>query len=213
MDLTEYWKNRGKEYYEKYQQDPHWLQEKHKKQEEKLLEILSKDRFERILEIGCGFGRYTKILSSIFEPEKYVALDLSEDQIEKAKKYVNNKNIEFHCTKIQDFDSKDKFDLIFTSEVLLHISHNDIDGVISKIVKFARKKIITIDWFDEKRIGEERNQYLFMHDYRNLFEKYGTKKVRIHLLPLPFSLKLISVYAKFRGRHGIEKQAIIEIDV
>jgi len=180
MDLNEYWKNRGKDYYQKYQQDPKYLQKRHKKQEEKLLEILSNEKFERILEIGCGFGRYTKILSSIFNPEKYVALDLSQDQIQNAKKYINNNKIEFHCTKIQDFNSEEKFDLVFAGEVLLHISEEDIDDIISKIVKFSRKKIVSIDWYDEKRFGEEIKDYLFMHDYKKLYEKQGAKRVKTH---------------------------------
>ncbi len=213
MDLNEYWKNRGKDYYEKYQLDPKYLQERHQKQEKKLLEILSNEKFERILEIGCGFGRFTKILSSVFNPEKYVALDLSQDQIQNAKKYINNSKIEFHCTKIQDFNSGEKFDLVFAGEVLLHISEEDVDDVISKIVKFSRKKIVTIDWYDEKRFGEEIKEYLFMHDYKELYEKHGAKKVKTHFLEIPLSLKMISTYAKLRGRHGIDKQAIFEVEV
>ena len=59
-------------------------------QEQILVEYLRKNiSFSTVLEVGCGFGRITKIILSNFpEVTEYVAVDLSPDQIENARNYV-----------------------------------------------------------------------------------------------------------------------------
>ena len=213
MDVSEYWKKRGPEYQKELQSQPGYAKSRLRDQEKFTMNILSHYKFNRILEIGCGTGRYTEILSSYFHPEKYVAIDISNGQIEMAKKNVSNKEIEFHCTKIQDFNPNEKFDLVFASEVLMHIDYESISSIIAKLVSFSTNKVISIDWFDEKKSIKELGGYCFIHDYQTLFKNNNTKNVKIHMIPISTSLKLIGAYAKFRGRHGIDKQAVIEVDV
>ena len=59
-------------------------------QEQILVEYLRKNiSFSTVTEVGCGFGRITKIILSNFpEVTEYVAVDLSPDQIENARNYV-----------------------------------------------------------------------------------------------------------------------------
>lgn len=213
MDVSEYWKKRGPGYYEELQNVPRQLQSRFEDQEKHVIKLLQTLKFNKILEIGCGSGRYTKILSEFFKPEKYVAIDISKEQLENAKKYVSNDKIDFCCTQVQDLIVEEKFDLVFASEVLMHINFNDIEKVIGKLVSFSTNKIISIDWYNKKNIGNELSGYCFMHDYENLFRKNGAKNVRIHILPISLSWKLLSAYAKFRGRYGVDTQAIIEVDV
>lgn len=213
MDVSEYWKKRGPDYYNELQNQPTYVRSILRNQEKYIIELIRSSKFNKILEIGCGTGRYTKILSSFLHPEKYVALDISKEQIERAKKYVLDERIEFYDTRIQEFNYKEKFDLVFASEVLMHIDFTDINNVISNIMSYSSNKIISIDWFNKKKVGKEFAGYCFMHDYETIFKNNGAKRIQIHLLPLSPSLKLISTYAKLRGRHGIDKQAVIEVDV
>jgi cyclopropane fatty-acyl-phospholipid synthase-like methyltransferase len=47
-----------------------------------------------VLEVGCGFGRITKLLLLDFPNIKeYLAVDLSPHQIENAKEYIRSKKI------------------------------------------------------------------------------------------------------------------------
>lgn len=213
MDVSEYWKKRGPEYQKELQNQPKYAKSRLKDQEKFTMNIIGNYKFDKILEIGCGTGRYTKILSSHFCPERYVAIDISNEQIEIAKKNVSDKKIEFHCTRIQEFNPQEKFDLVFASEVLMHIDFENIPLVIANLVSLSTNKIISIDWFDEKKSIKEFGGYCFMHDYQTLFNKNNVKNVKIHVIPLSASLKLIGVYSKFRGRRGIDKQAVIEVDV
>lgn len=213
MDVSEYWKKRGPNYQKELEKKSKSLQLRLELQEKIIKKLISEFKPKSILEIGCGSGRFTKILSEITEFKKYLALDISQGQIDSAKKYVNNDKIDFQCTKIQDLDIDEKFDLVFSSEVLMHIDFNDIDSVIKKMVSYANKKIITIDWFDTKNIGKAAGGYCFIHDYQTIFKKFNIKSVKIQLIPISFKLNLINAYAKLRGRHGFNKQAIIEVSI
>lgn len=213
MVVSEYWKKRGPGYYSEFQAHSKYETAKYRDQEEHLKKLIHDLNFKTMLEIGCGFGRYTKILSNLFDFEKYLAIDLSYEQIENAKKYVNNEKIEFRQSQIQEIKLEDKFDLVFASEILMHIDFNDIENVIQKLVSFSKNKIISIDWFNENKFGSEKGGYCFIHNYETLFRKYGAKNVKVHKIPLLTSLKLKNAYGMLRGRQEIETQAIIEVDV
>jgi len=78
---NEYWEKRGKVYQKEF------VSSKGLELQEKILvDYLKGIHFESVLEIGCGFGRITNKILSNFPEKKYVAIDLSEDQINNAKK-------------------------------------------------------------------------------------------------------------------------------
>jgi len=213
LDVSEYWKKRGIGYYDELKEPTKYEQARLKIQEVRVINLLNSHKFNSILEVGCGFGRYTKILYSLLKPQNYVAIDISKKQIENAKKYVGEKKIEFHCSKIQNFSTDQKFDLVFASEILMHIDFQDIKQVIQKLVSLSKNKIISIDWYDKNRIGEESGGYCFIHDYQTIFKNYKVKSIKIHPIPISLQLNVINVYAKLRGRHGFDRQAIIEVSV
>ena len=213
MDVSEYWKSRGPKYQNELEEKSKPLQIRLEQQEKIIKKILSKFKPKSILEIGCGSGRFTKILSQLTEFEKYIAIDISQDQINNAKKIVNNKKIDFQCIKIQDFNIQEKFDLVFASEVLMHINFNDINEVLRKIISLSKNKVITVDWFDSNKIGKEMSEYCFLHDYNLLYTQNQVKEVIVRDIPITFLLKLVDKYAKARKREGFEKQSIFEINV
>src|SRR5918912_2375018 len=82
----EYWLEKGKTYKKEFQYN-----EKFKLQEKMLIDYLKNiiPPFTTIFEIGCGFGRITKLLlSELNNINEYLAVDLSPQQIENAKEYT-----------------------------------------------------------------------------------------------------------------------------
>jgi len=147
----DYWKERGKIYKKNFHYDKYKIL-----QEEFLLDHLdSLNNFHSVLELGCGFGRITKLsLTRYSEIQEYLALDLSPQQRENAKTYLDSisflhKGLEFQVSNIQSFKSEKKYDLVILSEVLMHILPSEIDSVIGKLVSLSNKHIINIDWFEE----------------------------------------------------------------
>jgi len=117
----EYWAERGKEYKKNFK-----YSDKFELQEQMLIEYLKKYSFSSVLEVGCGFGRITKLLLTNFpEITDYYAFDLSPHQIENAKINIKgvpkSESVQFAISDIQSFQSSKKYDLVIASEVLLHI--------------------------------------------------------------------------------------------
>jgi len=213
LDLHEYWKQRGKKFGEELEKQSFYVKSIMRNQEKHIIKILRKNRWKKILEVGCGSGRLTKKIAELPEIEKFVAMDISPDLIENAKKNTLGQTIEFQCIDLQNYNPKEKFDLVFSCEVMMHIPHQEINNIISRIVSFSNKKVLLAEFFDPEKIGSSLGGYCFVHDYKKIFEDVGVKRVRIHMINLPIFIKLVNSYAKLRGRKELSKQAIIEVDV
>jgi trans-aconitate methyltransferase len=180
----DFWKKFGIKYYDNYKNKKEWV----KKQEILLIEHLKTLEFDSVLEFGCGFGRTTKILSENFPIQKFNAFDLSSHQIENAKKYCEGLNIKFMTSSLKDFDTNEKFDLVFGPEILMHIEPKDIEFVIKKMMGFANKYFIaTVFPHKSQKIHRgtqkiHRGTHTFYHDYEKIYEKIGLPQPTIILV-------------------------------
>ncbi len=90
-----------------------------------------------ILEIGCGIGSLTYLLSQKVKKGKIEAVDISPKSIEFAKKHLHRKNILFTSSDILDFEPKNLiFDKILLFDVLEHIPEEDHVAVFCKVGKW-----------------------------------------------------------------------------
>ncbi len=102
-----------------------------------------------ILEVGTNIGGNLSVLQQInptldltaIEPNKKAAA-MAEDLVPEA--HIFNQSI-------QGFERAEKYDLVYTSGVLIHISDNDLKTVLQKIYDLSRKYILTIEYYSEKK--------------------------------------------------------------
>ncbi len=120
FNVNQYWLERGQGYVrEGLAHEFHLLQERF------LLEILRASRLPmgRLLEIGCGFGRITRLLAETFADAHITAVDLSPDQLLNARSYCRlSPNISFQLFDIYSgapFPAAD-YDTVVAVEVFLH---------------------------------------------------------------------------------------------
>lgn len=180
----EYWLERGKVYKQEFQYN-----KKFKLQEQTLVEYLKKNiPFSTVLEVGCGFGRITKILLAAFpEITKYVAVDLSPEQIENAKNYITDADkgelVRFVVSDIQSLEMDSKYDLVIAPEVLLHILPSEIKAVTAKMAVWSRRNIVNIDWYEDippPRVAPHN----FIHEYEKIYREIPnvTQVIRIPIV-------------------------------
>lgn len=203
---SEYWHERGKIYKKNFRYD------KNKRlQEEFLIAHLNNisGSFKSVLELGCGFGRITKLLLTNYSNiNEYLAVDISPDQIENAKtllsttKLPNELKLDFLVSDIQSLKLDKEYDLVILSEVLLHILPSDIDSIIKKLITLSKKHIINIDWYEDHppRIQARHN---FIHQYEAIYKKYTEPSTIIKRIP-------IRRKKKFFGTHDT-KQSIFHV--
>lgn len=164
----EYWTERGRDYKKNFQYNDNF-----ELQEQMLIDCLKKYSFSTVLEVGCGFGRITKLLVSNFPKiNEYLAFDLSSHQIENARINIkdtpNNEIVQFAVSDIQSFNSNKKYDLVIASEVLMHVLPSEIETVIQKLVSLSNKYICNIDWFEDK-IPKRAESFNFIHPYEKIY--------------------------------------------
>ena len=179
----EYWLERGKVYKQEFQYN-----KKFKLQEQMLIDYLKKNiSFSTVLEVGCGFGRITKLLLSNFpEIAEYVAVDLSPEQIVNAKKYVlgvdKRATLEFVVSDIQSLKINSKYDLVVAPEVLLHILPEEIKEVIARLESWSKRNILNIDWYEEV-VPRKAAPHNFIHQYEEIYRQLP-RIVRVTRIPI-----------------------------
>jgi len=86
--------------------------------------------YSNIVEIGCGDGELTKILSEEFPESNIIGVDRNKDLIEKNKRKFNQKNIQFICEDIQNESKKYFGDLVVGLHTCGDLTDESIDIVI-----------------------------------------------------------------------------------
>jgi len=171
---------------------------------------MQKDLF---VELTILCYRLTKLLLRLPNIKQITAIDSSEDLINTAKQNISDKRVSFQTLDLEKISFDNKFDLIFGGEILMHIPPTKIPSIIKNLIRFSSKKLIFLEYFEKNKINNTNSDYCFIHDYKNLFSKFGVKKINIIPIPASLSQKVINFYAKKRGRNTRGLQAIIEIDV
>lgn len=96
-----------------------------------LLEHLGNNKNIAILEIGCGYGRYTKAMQeSGYNNVK--GIDISREQIEYAREKLKIRNVEV-ADALEYLNDEIKYDVIFLMDVLEHLELKYAITLLKKI--------------------------------------------------------------------------------
>ncbi len=98
-------------------------------------QIFKEDRFDRILELGCGTGKNSVWLSDICG--HLTSVDLSEQMIEIARSKLLTNNVQFHIANILEdwIFASGTYNLVVCSLMLEHIE--DLNHIFHKISAFT----------------------------------------------------------------------------
>lgn len=85
-----------------------------------------------ILEIGCGWGKFLKALE-LKGYKNIIGIDVSKQQIDIAKKFINLKNVSVADAIGYVDNYKEKLDVVVLSDVLEHLENDYAVELFSKI--------------------------------------------------------------------------------
>ncbi|MCB9802535.1 methyltransferase domain-containing protein [Candidatus Nomurabacteria bacterium] len=100
-----------------------YLHQIRKKEIDIIFSYFKKDFFNHGLEIGAGDGYQTQFLFT--KCKSFISSDLNFERIKKENKKNDVKYIKLDADKMSDYFPADKFDFIFSSNVLEHLSNVD----------------------------------------------------------------------------------------
>jgi len=89
-------------------------------------------RGAKVLDIGCGYGRFSFIASTL--ADKVVGVDMTKSAIDVATKIKESfgiDNVDFVCKSIEEFETDDRYDFIILSGTLEHVI--DAPPILNKI--------------------------------------------------------------------------------
>ena len=141
----------------------------------KLLKKLPLLTFNKILDLGCGFGEYSFMLAKKLEFAEITSLDPDQSSMEilrKTLRRVDAPNINLHHGKIESLN-EDNYDFIYSIDVFEHIPVNSMPffkcyNKLKKggflLIKMPSKKQVTIlpdryfeqhhQWLEEEHPGQ-----------------------------------------------------------
>lgn len=120
------------------------------------------DNLEAIVDVGCGYGDFINNMHG----RRLVAVDLNAG----AKKYLRD-SVEFFCSPASDLSFIDTatVDLVFTSNLLEHLTDSELDVVLSEFRRVLKVGGVIITM-----------QPNFYYAYREYFDDYTHKKIFSH---------------------------------
>lgn len=130
-----------------------------------IVEYLSKYselELPKIVDVGCGYGDFINHVQGA----RLVAVDLNPD----AEKYLKE-GVEFFCSSATDlsFIESASMDMLFTSNLLEHLTDSDLDSAISEFARVLKVGGIVVTM-----------QPNYFYAYREYFDDYTHKKVFSH---------------------------------
>jgi len=159
---------------------------------------------KKILDIGCGIGRWTKLLQN---SNQVIGIDVEPERLNNAKKNVpQSKFIEMSADSLKFKDKS--FDLINSITVLQHIPYDDKNRAIREISRVAKKGayLILIELID---MGDDA-KHVFPLDYEEWikkFEREGFKLLSTNGFDYSPLLRLVRWLNFFRtGKKSLKKK-------
>jgi len=183
FNVNAYWLERGRGYIHERRTPPEF----HRLQERFLLHVLQRSGLpiRRVLEIGCGFGRITKLLADTWPKSAITALDLSPEQLANARRYCGeNPRL---CFEPYDFYSSqslpgDNYDVVVAIEVFLHHPPELVVALFRRLTAVGRH-LVNIDWSEDWPWPTP--EHVWVHDFARLYADAGLTCVTF---PLPEKL-------------------------
>ncbi len=130
------------------------------------------DRPLRVLEFGCGVGRHLRNLSQLPGVEAF-GYDQSSTMVEGMLAWTGQDWIDRHVTLGAPtgrlpFDDE-AFDIVYTSEVLVHVRPEDVPGILAELCRVSRSQVLHIEPSAAYRIVSDAHDGCWNHDLVALY--------------------------------------------
>ena len=164
-----YWRRRGRGYRKEFDAHSEETRRAVRRQEAEFLEALRPLEFDSVLEVGCGFGRILRLVADEFAPGRVAGVDVSRHQLRKARALLKSRKPELceaDITRGLPFWEDGTFDLVFTSEVLMHLP--EPEPIVREMARVSRRYVVHLEYTAAQ---PEPERWEFRHDLPGLYRR------------------------------------------
>ena len=172
-----------------------------RKEESILLPIITNFSPKSVLDLGCGNGRYSKLLHP--QVEEYIGVDLSNNFIKELKNSNKIKKFDFIHSPANKFKINRKFDLILMIGLVTYMNDNEILEMNLNTINHLNNNGVLI----VRNVRHSNNSRSFFDDSWNILN-FFIKKPSYQIIRRPESefLKLFSDFTLV-DKHSITDTA------
>lgn len=184
-----------------------------KKMAEKLITLLNKTHYKKVLEIGCGTGFLTELLNKSIEFENYTAIDIVPD----CENYINsiNSKINFIQADIEKF-LLEKYDLIIANASLQWVNdfQNMIETLKNSLSNDGELVFSTFGKENFKEISYITGTTLDYYSIKELEEFFPESKIfsEIHIMAFETPQEVLK-HLQLTGVNALERKAWTKKDL
>ena len=191
-----------------------------------VLPLLEQDKSLKILELGCGTGQLIHEIASRYPEVNYLGIDVAENMIAAAreankvkqdanesiqkgkldtkKSITTNRNLEFRVCPVENFDVKEKYDIIICTHDFPYFP--DKEAVMHKIAGLCseRAQIIIVNSSTNSlkdliinfflKATTSKAKYLSIEEMKKLFEKSRLRVKAIRIIRERFYMPTIALF-------------------
>lgn len=143
----------------------HYFESKH------LRRVIPFEKTTRVLELGCGNGRWALALGP--RVAQYVGVDFSKCALDRARSEIARMrldNVVLHEVPILDFHPVGQFDVIYFSGVSQYLEDADLLQILRNLSQSILDSTILVD---RSTINDERREVIHTPDYYSIFRTPG----------------------------------------
>ncbi|HDH44390.1 MAG TPA: SAM-dependent methyltransferase [Thermococcus sp.] len=148
---------------------------------EKVLQILSNYKCDKLLDIGCGDGSFTILIGKTCEAKEVYGVEISE----KAVKFAEKRGIKVFQLDIdeEDFPFEDNyFDAIFAGEIIEHLYNPD--HLLEEVYRILKNKGIFL--ITTPNLASFYNRVSLLLGYQPFYTNVSIKKSIGHLIEFEY---------------------------
>lgn len=125
-----------------------------------------------VFEVGCNIGMNLKALQLLAPNIEMSGIEINKKAAEEAATISNVREI-IHGSML-DFEPVDRFDLVFTKGVLIHLNPEHLNGVYKKIGRLANKYVLIAEYYNPSPVMVNyrgHTERLFKRDFGAEFQE------------------------------------------
>lgn len=170
-----YWQRHGGEWADEYDQRKKWSVKYHIT-ELMLSEYVRQHAPLRVLEFGCGVGRHLKHLRQLPEVGVF-GYDQSPTMVAQCLRWADPAWLAEHVRvgpptgRLPYGDGE--FDLVYSSEVLVHVRPEDLDGILTELLRICRGQLLHFEPAPQTAICSGAHDGCWNHDLVAAYARLG----------------------------------------